>query len=378
MEPQQEAWRIESIVEGAHLDNPNEPMSELRIRLGPLRAWTCAQPPQVDWGRGSVTVHTEDQVLGVAHLDHATVRLVADHTCSVGGDGATVNRDALFEVEMKTPSGVALREAMKRYVFPLRSLIGFFTMTYTSIEPVTALRAQPSDHPDRSRYVTYRTQLQRPSRLPAQPSTRDMLVTWPMVPFEFQTLIERWFVLVDSQSKAIGMLLMPDWAPYLYADDKLLSAFLAVESYHDKAIGGNAVPQQMHKARVKAIVESAPEEHREWLQNVLWDKNSKSQERKLSEAIERAGSTGRAVLEALPKFAKLAAKSRHKVAHPSEYDVSTGAQFVFLGCGLRWLLRHCVLLDLGLTEEQVTSLIKRLREFENDLQELATLRQASS
>jgi hypothetical protein len=141
---------------------------------------------------------------------------------------------------------------------------------------------------------------------------------------------------------------------------------------------GTAVPQQMHEARVKAIVKSAPEEHREWLQNVLRDKNIKIQERKLSEAIERAGSTGQAVLEALPKFAKLAAKSRHQVAHPSEYDVSTGARFVFLGRGLRWLLRHCLLLDLGLTEEQVTSLIKRLREFENDLEQLASLRQASS
>lgn len=371
IEPQQETWRIESIVEGAHLEDADEPMSEVRIRLGPLRTWTCAARPQVEWDSGRVTVQVENQVLGEAHLEEATIRLVADHACSLGEDRATVDRGALFEV--KPRGGVGLRDAINSYVLPLRSLIAFCTMTYTNIQPLEAIPAQTAGDDDRVRPVTYRTQLQRPTRLPKQPWRHDMLVTFPDVPYEFQMLIEHWLNLIGTQKKAINLLLMPDWSPYLYAEDKFLSAFQAVESYHDHAIGGTAVPQPVHTARVQAIVASAPQEHREWLRNVLGGKNSKGQERKLAEVIDRAGSTGQAVLTALPNFAMLAAKTRHKIAHPSSYDMDAGARFVFLGRCLRWMLRHCLLLDLGFIEEQVMALIKRSRDFEHDLGRLAAL-----
>ncbi len=62
--------------------------------------------------------------------------------------------------------------------------------------------------------------------------------------------------------KAITLLLAPTHAPYLYTDDHLLTAFVAIEAYHDIRIGGTAVDPRQHEERVDAIVAAASVEHR--------------------------------------------------------------------------------------------------------------------
>lgn len=150
---------------------------------------------------------------------------------------------------------------------------------------------------------------------------------------------------------------------YLYADDKLLTAFLAVEAYHEQAIGGTALPPADHDQRVDAIVAAAPLEHRSWAEQILRGKNSKGQRRKLREVLDRAGKTGARLEQALPGFVNRAVTARQQVAHPATYDEDAGARYLFLSLGLRWILRHCLLVDLGLDEDQVAAIIAACREF---------------
>lgn len=371
MEPQREIWHLDSIVEGAHLDDADELMAEVRVQLGNLRTWTCATGPTFTHQIGEATARIVDEELGSAVVGDATVSLVADHAVSANADRATLERRAHFRV--LPTNGISLREAMIRFVFPLRNLVAFSAMAYTSVEPIFARQLAPREEP--ALPLTYRTQLQRPHRDAEEPMVYDMLLTLPQVSIGFESLIGRWFDLNVSHGKVINMMLMPTWAPYLYSDDVLMSAFIATESYHEASIGGTAIPADEHDERVRAIVESTPAEHRAWLKNVISGKNSKGQERKLREVVERAGSTGEAICNALPSFTAEAAKCRHKIAHPSAYDSGQGQSFTFVASGLRWLLRHCLLLDLGFTEDETTARISPLHAFQRDLDRLSSLRQ---
>ena len=165
----------------------------------------------------------------------------------------------------------------------------------------------------------------------------------------------------------MGLLLLPHHARYLYADDKLLTAFLAVEAYHRIAIGGTPVDPDEHLRRVDAIVAGAPEEHRGWARQTLQSKNTKGQRRQLDEVIERAGTTGTAVCASVPGFAALAVKCRQQVAHPGPITDHAGVRYLASSIGLRWLLRHCLLADLCLPDTHIDHLIGGGHAFQQDM-----------
>lgn len=224
------------------------------------------------------------------------------------------------------------------------------------------------DGSTRQPITTFRTQLQRPMRSPPPRQRHQMLAPLTALPIPPGDLVERWFEVWARHTKAIRRLLLADSAPYLYAEDKLMAAFIAVEEYHDAAIGGTTMDPNAHNQRVDAIVAAAPVEHRKWAEDVLRGKNTKGQTRKLNEVIERAGTTGVRIIEAVPKFVELAVSCRSKISHPSPLDEQAGARYLAATFGLRWLLRHCLLVDLGCSTDDVGRMLESRLAFRDDLE----------
>jgi hypothetical protein len=55
---------------------------------------------------------------------------------------------------------------------------------------------------------------------------------------------------------------------------------------------------------------------------------------------------------------KLAIASRNMIAHPGPSGTEPGATYLAVSYGLRWMLRHCLLVDLGLSEHRAAELIR--------------------
>lgn len=184
-----------------------------------------------------------------------------------------------------------------------------------------------------------------------------------------QGLVGGWVELHREMEKAITLLLVPHHATYLYTDDHLLTALVAMEAYHAARIGGTAVDPAEHRKRVDAIVAVAPAEHRVWANEMLRGRNQKGLGRKLKDIVERAGTTGDSLLAAVPRFVDVAVKHRGSVAHPGSSSTDApGAEYLAVSYGVRWLLRHCVLVDLGLTQDRASELVTTCKRFRDQLE----------
>jgi hypothetical protein len=364
-EERTESWTFEEIVCGDDNVSGDERLTEIRVRLSSLLEWSGRQRPGVHRSDRAATVSTTSIDLGSAHVPDATVDLVLDHSAAESAAEATIRHQAMFRVAPN--DAVSFQTAMSVFALPLRALLSFMTLGQVDVEQL-AVRLEAHQNDRWSMWFDYRTRLQRPFEEPKRPGRHEMLATWPdLEDMTVQGLVGGWFEVHRQMEKAITLLLVPHHAPYLYTDDHLMTAFVAAEAYHAARIGGIAIDPQEHDERVDAIVDAAPVEYRAWANEMLRGKNQKGQRRKLKDIVERAGTTGESLLTAAPGFVDLAVKRRGSVAHPTTSARAPGAEYLAVSYGLRWMLRHCLLVDLGLSQERAAELIAACKRFSDEL-----------
>jgi ApeA N-terminal domain 1 len=372
----QDSWIIGGVFDEYHLPNSSALMRRAVIRLSPLLEWSCAPVLQITpWppiDRETVSVGSSVTSMGIAELAEASLELVAGHRFSFGHWHGDVERDVYFQIEFA--NGHGLDALLGDYVYPLRDLLAFLTLGYTGIAPLACVPLDVEHRSGTTQYGRYYARLQRPVREPRAPTASDMLATWPRLGVDLQWLVTNWWRLVDNQGACIRMMLVPTYAPYLYADDQLLTAFLAMEAYHGRALDPHSLDPRDHSKRVDEVLAAVPREHLGWVEERLRSGNTKGQSRKLDDIVERAGSTGQRLVAVLPDFTKRANKARQHVAHPVHTHAhDAGQRFLYLGTALRWLLRHCLLLEMGFDEATVTAMMSDCNALNADLTLVARL-----
>lgn len=118
---------------------------------------------------------------------------------------------------------------------------------------------------------------------------------------------------------------------------------------------------------MNAVLAGAPPEHRGWVKEALAGRNQKGQRRKLNDLVERAGPTGQLIVTAAPGFVDLAIKCRQRVAHPGPSGGEPGSKYLAVAYGLRWMLRHCLLVDLGLSNSKAAEVVASCRGFKDEV-----------
>lgn len=355
-----ESWTFEEVITGHENVDGDELVVAIRIRLSNLLEWSGRERPRVEWSGDAATVGVTSIGVGSAQVSGATIKFVLDHSASSSEHEATLRHGAMFEVTLGSP--VTFGAAMSDFALPLRSLLSFLTLGHIDIDSL-AVKLERHQDDGRRIWFDYRTRLQRPFVEPKLPRHHEMLATWPDVAeMTVQGLVGGWFLLRGDAEKTITYLLIPHHAPYLYTDDHLMTAFVAAEAYYKVRFDNAVLDPAVFQQQVDAIVAAAPEELRGWARDKLSDRNQKGQRKKLGELVARSGATGEVILADCPEFVKLAIASRNMVAHPG----SSGGEpttYLAVSYGLRWMLRHCLLVDLGLTEERAAELIGANKRF---------------
>jgi hypothetical protein len=183
----------------------------------------------------------------------------------------------MFRVTPADP--ISFGSALSDYALPLKQLLSFLTLGHVDVDSLETKLERHQDEP-RPFWFDYRTRLQRPNEEPKRGHHHEMLATWhDLADVTVQGLVGRWFELVGQLEKTINYLLIPHHAPYLYTDDHLMTAFVAMEAYHRACIGGTALDPDEFLKRVKAVVAPAPDEHRDWLRRMLAGRNQRGRGR---------------------------------------------------------------------------------------------------
>jgi hypothetical protein len=234
----------------------------IRVRLSNLREWSGRRQPSVDWSDDAASVRVTSADLGSAHVPGATLDLVLDHSAMASESEATLRNRAMFRVTPDDP--VSFRSAMSDYALPLKDLLSFLTLGHVDVD-LLETRFERHQDDQRPLWFDYRTRLQRPFDEPKRRRHYEMLATWPdLAEVTVQGLVGGWFELRQHVEKTITYLLVPHHAPYLYADDHLMTAFVAMEAHHKARIDGTALDPEEFQKRVDAVVAASPEEHRDW------------------------------------------------------------------------------------------------------------------
>ena len=370
-----ERWHVDVHLAGVHVVSPEESVGSMVVDISSLLAWSGLRPVSLADRDGAIRVTAGRDSVGVATVEGHEVELYADYGSIVDGDAVTVTRRGRFEVRFANDSNVTIAEATTRFAGPLDELIVLLTGHAAKLEPLQwTFRTPAADGRPR---VAVHHAARVDDDVPVEPVERAaMLAPWPIEGLPFDQLITAWFRVVDRLGYAVTMVNVPLTFPGQLGETLALTAFLAVEHLHNVLLDGHADDPIVHRKRAKAIIDSAPAEHREWLSARL-SGNQKGFSRRLTEIAEYAGTTGQIVTDAFPDFVKSVIATRNTVDHPSPLDPYEGERYLYLSNATRWLVRHCLLLQLGLDEPTVTTIIQESEAFHTDmilLQRMNTLR----
>lgn len=364
-----ETWRIGWYTAGRAWLEPDDEIDLIQIEYDLLTDW--AWPYQ----HTASGYDRQNQEFRVPPTQTITVEVCGAKIVLHLGWNQTLSAKtyiAQTEATIEIHNNLALDKLRDNWILPLQDLLEFLTLKYVDIKRVTAkpteIDAQvtvhynvnkPSDIDDRSDQGIHPVTML---------ATRAALTDLGL---DLQTLLQNYFMLIADENHKAALWFLSESSQRLLdktVDTSLLNAFRALERYHDAAIDGTAIPEEEHTARVTLIIEGSPSEHQQWVRDQIFGANKKGLRRQLHEVLERATSTEAKIVEAWPGFFDSIVALRSKVAHgiPATGG-DTVLRYLATATGLRWILRHVYLKELGLSDHDAAETISQCIPFEQEL-----------
>ena len=364
-----ETWSIGWYAEGKAWMEPEDRVDSITIEYDLLSDWGW---PNHHIGGGydhsEQTFHVPQTQDVTAEINGARVVLHFGWHQNIASHQYVARTQASIEIR----DSVSLTKVRDEWVFPLKVLLEFLTLHYVDVKRVVAkpsdLDAQVEIHYD----VHKPPDLDKRSDTGVHPikmlATREHLLKRGI---DLETLLHNYFALTNIDNHEFALWFLKESAQRLIdktVDTSLLNAFRALERYHETALEGTAIPEDDHAARVTTIVDGSPEEHKQWVKNQLSGANRKGLGRQVREVCERSSKTASKISEVWPSFFDSAVSLRAKVAHGIPDASGDGAlRFLASATGLRWILRHVYLRELGLSDHDAAETIAQCLAFQQEL-----------
>ena len=354
-----EQWIVNGIVLDGHISGEDERFSAVRVSVRPAEEWLGHRNVTREW--------REDRTITLSSvpLQHGPVRISDHDTITIhvahGADFAEnrLTSEAIFEV--RSTSTFTMREAEKLYVDPLVEMMSFVTNGYVEVRSV---RFEPPDHDVHA----LRPELRRRWRTmkSAEPTVQhfDMLLPDMMLGRSPEQFTADWLRLQRTYGYTMTMLVVPERAQFMHADTHLHVTWLAIEHFQSRRFG-SSVTKEERDQRNQRVLDSAPDDLREWLRSVLPRSRNRGLPSRLMDVINHAGNTGTVISESVPNLVRRACAARNRVAHPNPRGAD-GWEYYVLYKALRWILRHCLLLELGYSQEEASERVRRCMAFDRE------------
>lgn len=205
----------------------------------------------------------------------------------------------------------------------------------------------------------------------AAPGSREPLATLPAIGPGFTDIVGNWQRLLqeahDFVDHVLGFQLFREDLPIT---DLLLSLSRALELYFDFSprFDSRYRPRPEHAALVDKAIESLPEtieqDDREWMKDALSRSNQKRVVAQIEAILADLGTevTATCGIDDAAKFAATAKAARNHYTHPTgppRQNVPAGRDLVIHVNRLWFLARACILVELGLTRDDIALVLQR-------------------
>jgi len=277
------------------------------------------------------------------------------------------------------PNPIGHRQLISDFLFPLRNLLTFATMSPAYLEEVVLF----------SPHVTHTLQTGAEHQLDIelnhtflQPEDRDRLIDrlhptrmlfaladWPG---EFSSLIQNWLDISSRHESSINLLMGLAYAPPRWVATRVLTLAQALEAYHRTGFTESSATAAAIESKTRVLTAAKPvlsPDDWKWLTSQLQHSGDPSLRTRLCECASRVATIIDPMVPDLVLFSKALGKVRNTYSHFGAGGSSgeeTRRDYV-LERQAYWVLVTNYLLDLGFTEEQARSLITRNQLFQHDL-----------
>jgi hypothetical protein len=177
----------------------------------------------------------------------------------------------------------------------------------------------------------------------------EYLLTAAQHPEGLPGLLRRWYSVRARYRPVIEIQSGLHYAPQGLRDPELLLAAVMAESYHRLSEFGQEVERE-DMDRWRRLLESAPEEHREWLADFINQRAEPSLRRRLLDLSRSLGPLRDDLCRNVPEYETRVGKWRNRFVHHDPRDASqrlSGGQLFQLAAITRLLIDLCLLQDAG-------------------------------
>lgn len=203
---------------------------------------------------------------------------------------------------------------------------------------------------------------------------RDFLLTYQDISDEWCSILDRW-LQVHQELKPVMNFLFGNFFRPAFVENRFINTIFAVEAYHRLRFQNRADPEDVHERRIAAIREAVLQGapcHWPWLEKRLEYSNEPSLNRRIKDIIQHVRPVAEELLgnsEARKAFVRQVVATRNSLAHPEgkpkDGAITGGPALHWTTQRLAWLLKSCLLLEIGLDMDRVTKLVKRHPSFQN-------------
>jgi hypothetical protein len=362
---------VYAVVSGTHLAGESPTFDKATVTFTHLLDWTewpgLPVASNVDGAETLFMLKAGTRHHKTYTLPNAVLHLEENRHLDRDDNSFFVRQDAQFTVELAEPADwLSLTQS---YVTPLNDFLSLATSTASAFEDVRVHAAgDPDDVMVSLAFRSVHLLRKNPVRLLEQAQMLFTLSDTGQSSGFFAT----WFDVSETHRHTIQQLLATQYAPFEWTDNTFLAVTRAADAFHRRKFKEQPYKQDQINGIVEIIKEWVSDgELQEYATRVIKGGNYFPQHDQLSKLIEYSGPVGRDILDAMPHFIKAVKDIRNGLAHPNSQSNPGAVYRHRVEQAFRWIVRACLLKEIGFDEQKIQTLLDRNSSYVFDLGELA-------
>ncbi len=196
----------------------------------------------------------------------------------------------------------------------------------------------------------------------------DMIFTRPDIDNRLEECLRKW---VSSHREILPVMLLffgRVLDQETISANSFLNAVQAAEAYHRYRRGGTELPDIEHQERLKSVLDSCPQQHKEWLKQKLPFSNDYSLKMRMRDLLKDRSTLFELSESDIESIAKRIAKIRNSFTHYSGNDkphFASDLDLYIYYTLLKWTMVACLLDEVGIEPAKAHELIGRNQSFAN-------------
>jgi hypothetical protein len=373
-----ERIRASVIVVGAHCRGLNsQRFREITVSTELLQLWSEVTPLE-----SKISFQSNRLVgLDVAYTFPDEIVDKTDGTMYLIRCGFSTSGDQRTSFEIRTQTAVTVRPPRyetldtltSEFLVPVQQLVALGTDFPVNLTKCSAaLRVWKGEGTRawelKTVEIFFQSRFIRMHQAGREPLPVEFLFRRGELPGGFGRALSRWQRARAELDSVLGLVFSERFGQGVLLDQKFSYLIQAVETYHRRRVGGDAIPAEEHARRLKVLLGAAPAEYRKWLEERLRYSNEPSLRQRLKGMLDLVPGVQRDLVRRWGAFVQKVLDTRNYFTHHDTRlkDRSAWGEDLYL---LTEVLRYCcyglLMIELGFDRTTVDQQLRRSPRYQD-------------